>query len=300
MRGLTPGGPRVVGLGGGHGLAATLAAARRYAGTIDAVVSVADDGGSSGRLRRDLGIPAPGDVRRCLVALAGDPEGVWAQSFGTRFDRGDVAGHPLGNLVIAGLSITAGSFIAAVGQAADLLDACGRVLPATLDPVVLTAVINGRVHEGQTAIEASARGGLTTIAFDPPDPEAPAEALEAIANADQIIVGPGSLFTSVLAVAAVPGIAKALDARRGRVVFVSNLKASKETVGYDVAAHVAALARHGVVADTVLVDPAAIDLGAIPSEVRVVEAPLARDGGWAHDVERLAGALARLAREVGE
>ncbi|HEY2430548.1 MAG TPA: 2-phospho-L-lactate transferase CofD family protein, partial [Acidimicrobiales bacterium] len=127
--------PAVVGLGGGHGLAVTLTAARRYASQITAVVSVADDGGSSGRLRHDLGIPAPGDVRRCLVALAAEPSGPWAQAFGSRFDRGDLAGHALGNLVVAGLAETAGSFIAAIEEAGRLLDAQGRVLPATASSV---------------------------------------------------------------------------------------------------------------------------------------------------------------------
>lgn len=298
MTALTPGGPRVVGLGGGHGLAATLAAARRYAGEITAVVSVADDGGSSGRLRRDLGIPAPGDVRRCLVALAEDPGGLWARAFAGRFDRGDVAGHPLGNLVIAGLVRTTGSFMAAVEEAGRLLGSCGRVLPATVDPVVLTAMIDGRRHEGQTAVEASA-GGVSTIALEPPDAAVPAEVLEVIARADQIVLGPGSLFTSVIAVVAVPAIREALSGRRCHVVYVCNLKASKETIGYDVASHVAALGRHGVVPDVVLADPAAIDVGRLPEGLRVTEAALARADGWSHDPGLLAAALAGLARRGG-
>ncbi|MHB8467432.1 MAG: gluconeogenesis factor YvcK family protein [Acidimicrobiales bacterium] len=299
MSGLVAGGPRVVGLGGGHGLAASLAAARRYAGDITAVVSVADDGGSSGRLRRDLGIPAPGDVRRCLVALAADPDGLWARAFGGRFDRGDLAGHSLGNLVIAGLVRTTGSFTAAVEEAGRLLDACGRVLPATVDPVVLTATIDGRRHEGQTAVEASARG-IATIGLEPSDAAAPDEVVDAIDQADQIVVGPGSLFTSVIAVAAVPMIKQALARRRGHVVYVCNLKASKETVGYDVGAHVAALARHGVGPDVVLADPAAIDVGSMPEGVRLVEAALARPDGWFHDANLLAAALSGLADWAGE
>ncbi len=299
MTGLTPGGPHVVGLGGGHGLAATLAAARRYAGAVDAVVSVADDGGSSGRLRRDLGIPAPGDVRRCLVALADEPDGLWARAFRSRFADGDLAGHPLGNLVIAGLVPVAGTFGGAVEEAGRLLGVCGRVLPATEQPVVLAAVISGRVHAGQTAIEASARGGVATVGFEPPDPSAPPEVLEAIAAADQVVLGPGSLYTSILAVAAVPSIAKTLAARDGGTVYVCNLKASRETVGYDVAAHVEALCRHGVRPDRVVADPSAIEIGDVPQGVDVVEAALAGPGGWAHDVSRLAATLSGLARGRG-
>ena len=295
MSGLVPGGPRVVGLGGGHGLAATLAAARRYAGTLDAVVSVADDGGSSGRLRRELGIPAPGDVRRCLVALAADPDAPWPAAFGARFERGELAGHALGNLVIAGLLETTGSFAAAIAEAGRLLDVCGRVLPATLQPVTLTTTVGGRHYQGQTALEAIA-GGLSEIGILPADAAAPAEVIAAIASADQVILGPGSLFTSVIAAVAVPDIRDALVSRRDGVVFVCNLKASKETVGYDAAAHLSALRRHGIVPHAVLVDPDAIETETITSDggVRVVKARLAQPNGWSHDLNLLARALAGL------
>jgi uncharacterized cofD-like protein len=294
MTDLVAGGPYVVGLGGGHGLAITLAAARRYAGTIDAVVSVADDGGSSGRLRRDFGLPAPGDVRRCLVSLAAEPDGVWARAFGARFGRGDLAGHALGNLVIAGLADATGSFTAAVDEAGKLLGACGRVLPATVHPVVLTATIGGRRHVGQTAVEASA-GGLSTIGFEPENPDVPAAVIDAIVGADQVVLGPGSLFTSVIAVAAVPAIRSALQRRSGGVTFTCNLKASKETIGYDAAAHVDALRRHGIEPDVVLADPDAIEIGAVTPGVTLVTAALARPDGWSHDVGRLAAALSGLA-----
>jgi len=294
------GGPRVVGLGGGHGLAVTLEAVRRYSHRITAVVSVADDGGSSGRLRRDLGIPAPGDVRRCLVALAADPDGVVAQAFGRRFERGELVGHPLGNLVIAGLAETTGSFVAAIDEAGRLLDVQGRVLPATEGPVVLGATVAGRLVTGQAAIQQTG-GPIELVALEPPDAGAPPDVLTAIAEADQVIIGPGSLFTSVLAVTAVPTIRAALAARGGGVVFVCNLKPSKETIGFDVADHLAALARHGVVPDAVVIDPDAMDLGELPSgggggdQPRIVEARLARPNGWSHDVALLAGVLGGLA-----
>jgi len=288
-------GPRVVGLGGGHGLAATLAAARRYARELTAVVSVADDGGSSGRLRRDLAIPPPGDLRRCLIALAADPSGPWAEAFGLRFDRGDLEGHALGNLVIAALMTTTGSFPAAVETAGRLLGACGRVLPATVEPVVLSAVAGNHRLVGQTAIE-ECEGPIDSIGIEPPDCPAPDDVLEAIASADQVVLGPGSLYTSVLAVAVVPAIREALASRRDGVVFVCNILASQETVGYDVAAHVEALARHGVVPHVVLADTGAIAAGAVPRPgPRLVTAELARPDGWSHDAARLGLALESLA-----
>jgi uncharacterized cofD-like protein len=288
---MTRRGPAVVGLGGGHGLATTLAAVRRYASDITAVVSVADDGGSSGRLRRDFGIPAPGDVRRCLVALASDPTGPWASAFGMRFDRGDVSGHVLGNLVLASLASTTGSFAAAVELAASLLGTVGRVLPATAGPVVLTGMRDGRPTEGQTALDG---GAVSAVAVAPESAAAGEGVVEAIAAADQVILGPGSLFTSVLAVAVVPSIRAALAERSDGVVFVCNLKPSKETVGFDVAAHLRALLDHGVRPQVALVDPAGIALGDVPRAVRVVTAPLARPNGWSHDIASLSRRLEAL------
>jgi uncharacterized cofD-like protein len=292
--------PRVVGLGGGHGLAATLAAARRYAGSITAVVSVADDGGSSGRLREDFGMPAPGDIRRCLVTLAEDPDGPWAQAFGHRFDRGELRGHALGNVVLAGLTETTGSFTAAVGEAARLLKVRGQVFPATCGAVRLTATSGGQRLAGQTAIQ-DLGGPVDTVQIEPEDAATPDEVVMAIAEADQVVLGPGSLFTSVLAVIAVPAIGHALAARRasgkGGVVFVCNLRPSKETVGFDIAAHVEALLRHGVEPDAVLADTAGMDLGEMPpGSSRLELAALARPNGWSHDIDRLATHLGRLAR----
>src|SRR5213595_3721279 len=133
-------GPAVVALGGGHGLSATLRAARRYAGDITAIVSVADDGGSSGRLRAAFGIPAPGDLRRCLGALA-DPESPWTAAFDHRFDGGDLDGHAFGNLVIAGLAEATGDFELALAEAGRILGAAGRVIPATREAVTLKAEV---------------------------------------------------------------------------------------------------------------------------------------------------------------
>src|SRR5207248_2931368 len=144
--------PRVVALGGGHGLAASLQAARRYARDITAIVSVADDGGSSGRLRRAFGIPAPGDLRRCLVAL-GDPDGLWARAFEHRFDTGELEGHSFGNVIIAGLTNVA-DFQTALQEAGRLVGAVGRVLPATREAVVLKGQAgNAPAVEGQVNVQ---------------------------------------------------------------------------------------------------------------------------------------------------
>lgn len=292
----TVGAPRVVAIGGGHGLAATLAAARRYAGDIRAIVSVADDGGSSGRLRAALGIPAPGDLRRCLVALA-DPESPWTSAFEYRFEGGDLEGHAVGNLVIAGLAEATGDFELALAEAGRVLGAAGRVIPATREPVVLKAEVRaadgngGRSVQGQVAVQEA--GGIAGVSLVPADPEPPAAALEALAAANQVVIGPGSLFTSILAVVAVPAIRDALAATPGRKVYVSNLREQvPETTGYDVGAHLDALRGHGLDVDVVLCDPHTLELGEI--DLPVVEVPLARPDGLAHDPVRLAAALADL------
>ncbi len=288
----TAGGPRVVALGGGHGLAATLQAVRRYAGTVTAVVSVADDGGSSGRLRDAFHIPPPGDLRRCLVAL-GDPSSVWTHAYEHRFEAGELEGHALGNLIIAGLAATAGDFIDALDEAGRLVGSVGRVLPATTVPVVLKAVADGGEVEGQVAVASAGR--ITRVSIVPPDAEPPPAAVEAILTADQVVIGPGSLYTSVLAVAAVPGIVRALAETGACMTYVCNLRTQEpETAGYDVAAHVAALRAHGVDVDPVLFDPAEMDVGEVPLGIEMVSRALARTDGGGHDPARLAEALSGL------
>lgn len=284
-------GPAVVAVGGGHGLAATLTATRRYAGRTTAVVSVADDGGSSGRLREALHIPAPGDLRRCLVAL-GDPTSVWGRTFEHRFTSGELAGHALGNLVIAGLAQATGDFTVALEEAGKLVGAVGRVLPATEGPVVLKAESAAGPVEGQVAV-SSAAARISALSLVPPDAEAPAAVVAAIAAADQVVLGPGSLYTSVLAAAIVPAVREALASTRARVVHVANLRAQPpETAGYDVGDHVDALLAHGVRVDVVVHDPSGLPLGTVP--VPVVEAAVGRPGGGGHDPQRLAEALSRL------
>jgi len=289
---MRPAAPRVVAVGGGHGLAATLRAVRRYATEITAVVSVADDGGSSGRLRRQLGIVPPGDIRKCLVALAEDHSPL-AEAFEQRFESesAEVTGHALGNLVLAGLVATTGDLQHALDEAGRLLGAVGRVVPAAREPVVLKAVSSAGEVEGQTAVAGTVE--IERVLLVPPDPPASQVALEALEAADQVVVGPGSLFTSVLAAAAVPQIAAAVCKSRARKVYVANLRPeAAETEGYDVAAHVAALEAHGVFVDVVVADTSAISLGQL--SVPVVEARLARPNGLAHDPGRLAAVLVDL------
>lgn len=291
------GGPRVVALGGGHGLAATLAAVRSYSGDITAIVSVADDGGSSGRLRAAFGGPAPGDVRRCLVALA-DPSSLWTTAFEHRFGAGEMEGHAFGNLVIVGLAQVLGDFPAALAEAGRLLGAVGAVIPATREPVSLRALVRAPDGQGPVAVEGQVAVGQTAgiagVFLVPDEPDPPAEALAALAAADQVVLGPGSLFTSVLAVTAVPAIRQALASTPGRRVYVCNLRPQQpETAGLtDVAGHVAALAAHGVEVDVVLCHPGALPVGNL--SVPCVERPVADDSGSVHDPLRLAAALQDL------
>jgi uncharacterized cofD-like protein len=286
------GGPRVVAVGGGHGLAASLRAGRLYAGDLTGIVSVADDGGSSGRLRRQMGIVPPGDLRKCLVALARD-QALLARVFEQRFDpeTDELTGHALGNLIIAGLMASAGDVQEGLDEAARLLGAQGRVIPAATEPVVLKASSDGGDIEGQTAVGDTAH--IQRVSVIPADAVAPEAALAALAAADQIVVGPGSLFTSVLAAVAVPGIAEGIRGATARIVYVANLRPQPaETEGFDVAGHVAALVAHGIDVDTVVADSTAIALGLL--EVPVVDMRLAKANGLAHDPVRLASALAGL------
>ena len=208
---VVPGGPSVVAIGGGHGLSASLRAARRYAGEITAVVSVADDGGSSGRLREALpGLPAPGDVRRCLAALAED-DSPFGRILEHRFGDGELAGHALGNLLLVSLAHEMGSFSAAVDEVAARVGAVGRVLPATVDAVALVGIVDGRRGVepvvGQVAVQNTE--GVRRLRLSPDSPASPPDVSRAILAADQVVLGPGSLFTSVLAAAIAPDVREA-------------------------------------------------------------------------------------------
>ncbi len=233
---------KITGIGGGHGLAATLRAARTYSNDVQAVVTVADDGGSSGRLTRTLGIPPPGDIRNCLVALASDDD--LAAIYQHRFSAGPLRGHSVGNLLIAALTEITGDFSAAVERAGDLVKAQGSVHPATTALLTMEAVVEGGVVKGQVAV-AQAQERIQAVRIDPADPPADPAAVRAILDADQVVLGPGSLFTSLIATLLVPGIRDALLQTGARRIFVCNNRMQKgETQGLDGVAHVRALLRH--------------------------------------------------------
>ena len=230
---------RVVCLGGGTGLSMILRGLKRIA-SVTAVVTTTDDGGSSGRLRRDFGMPAPGDVRHCLSALAED-ESLVGQLFEHRFATGELAGHSFGNLFLAGLTDLLGSFDQAVSESARVLAVAGRVVPSTTDMVELVAEFDdGSTVRGETAIAALGRP-VRTVRLDPPDPRAHPRALQAIERADLIVMGPGSLFTSTLPPLLVPGIREAVRMARVPRVYVCNLlQQPGETIGYRASDHVPA------------------------------------------------------------
>jgi uncharacterized cofD-like protein len=210
---------------------------------------MADDGGSSGHLRREIGMLPPGDARNCLAAMAADPEGAAARLFSYRFPLGEgLAGHALGNLVIAALADIEGSFPAALDAAGRLLGARGRVVPSTLDDVVLIAEdVDGNRVVGQSKVAQSA-APIAWVRYASSRPaRAYAPAAESIESADLVVIGPGSLFTSILPNFLVEGIDDALCSTRGRVVYVCNVANQRgETNGMDAADHVDALVRHGL------------------------------------------------------
>lgn len=294
-------GPAVVAVGGGHGLAVTLRAARRYAGSITAIVSVADDGGSSGRLRAAMpDLPAPGDVRRCLSALAAEDSAL-GRSLEHRFSDADgpLTGHAFGNLVLVALADELDGFPAAVDEVARLVGAVGRVLPATTGPVALAGHCDPSRSSaavlGQVAVQ-NARG-LTRLALDPGDAPSPDAVAASIATADQVLVGPGSLFTSVLAAAIVPAVRAALHATSAQRIYVANLGPQvPETEGFTLADHLVVLAAHDVPVDVVVAHRGLVAEGpALPDpSVTVIEAEVADDRGLVHHPERLAGVLAGL------
>lgn len=239
---LDPQGPSVAAIGGGHGQAAALEAIQSYAGDICALVTVADDGGSSGRLT-SFGIPPPGDVRRCLLALTPEPS-LWSELFAHRFQGGDIDDHSLGNLILAALTDIYGDFSSAVATAERMLGALGRVIPVAECPLTLRAVIDDQEVVGQVAI-ARARGRISQLSIDPSDTPASRHALEAVAAADQIVIGPGSLYTSLIPALMVPMLGPAVLASTAQRVFVLNLvDQDGETMGLTGPDHLQALQAH--------------------------------------------------------
>ncbi len=315
-------GLRVVALGGGTGLAALLSGLKRRVGAgiadLAGIVAVTDDGGSSGRLRRDFGLLPPGDIRNCLVALA-DDEDLLARLFQFRFEGGEgLSGHSFGNLFLAALTEITGDFPQAILTAEKILSVRGRILPATLADLALRATtVGGRVVEGESAI-GRAGEPLARVELVPEAPPAYPPALAALERADLVLLGPGSLYTSVLPNLLLPQIRAALAASRAPVALVLNLMTQPgETDGLDAVAHLDALAAHvgaGVV-DTLLVHagaipearlapyraegavPVAVDERALAARgVRIERAELLAPRGLVrHDPDRLAAAALALA-----
>ncbi len=233
---------RAVAIGGGHGAARTLRALLDVADDVTAVVTVADDGGSSGRLRRDLDVLPPGDLRMALTALARDPE--MARLVDFRFPRGELGGHSLGNLMLVALaSLAEGDMAAALRRCAQLLDVPGRVLPCTATPLTLHGETADGPVTGQVAIASTPR--LQRVWVEPKDPQPTDGVVTAIEAADLVVLGPGSLYTSLLPNLLVPAIADALSRAGGPVVFVGNLREQPgETEGMGLVDHLEALASH--------------------------------------------------------
>ena len=306
-------GPSVVALGGGHGLAAALAAWRPLAGELTAVVTVADDGGSSGRIRREMPVLPPGDLRMALAALAGPDDRTQevADLLQHRLGgSGVLAGHPVGNLVLTGLTeMHGGDAVRALDTLASLLGARGRVLPMADVPLDLVAIVDtvdpddpqrSRHIRGQVAIAASP-DRVRSIRVTPADPPVHADVLAAIARADVVCLGPGSWYTSVLPHLLVPRLRSALEATPAHVVVVLNLAPQVgETDGFSPEEHLRVLGDHlrGVPLHTVIADAdAVVDRRGLLSAVRergaeLVLAPVAaRDGVPRHDPGLLRDAL---------
>lgn len=248
-------GPRIVAIGGGTGLSTLLRGLKRYTAHITAIVTVADDGGSSGRLRAELGIPPPGDARNCLVALS-EAEPLMERLMNYRFQKGEtLGGHTIGNLLLAGLIDTEGSLARALEAASVLLAVRGRVIPVSERPDVM---LRGETEDGQIVLGESRLGHsgkrLRRVWLEPHDAPPTPEALQAIAQADLIVMGPGSLFTSIIPNFLVAGIAEAVNASPAPKVFVCNVATQPgETDGFGVAEHLQVFQEHTGVVVTHLV-----------------------------------------------
>jgi uncharacterized cofD-like protein len=307
---------RIVALGGGHGLYATLSAARRLTPHVTAVVTVADDGGSSGRLRNELDVVPPGDLRMALAALASDsPHGqLWGTIMQHRFGgSGALAGHPIGNLLLAGLNEVLADPVAALDELGRVLGLKGRVLPMCPIALQIEADVGGlesdprmsRVIRGQVAV-ATTVGKVRRVRLLPSNPPATRQAIDAIMAADLVVLGPGSWFTSVIPHVLVPQLAEALQATAARRALVLNLVAEPgETAGFSAERHIHVMAQH---APGFTVHDIVVDAAGVPGErereqlrrtaailnAQVEFADVSRPGTPLHDPARLAAALERV------
>lgn len=312
--------PKVVALGGGMGLSASLTALRRITGDLTAVVTVADDGGSSGRLRDELGVLPPGDLRKALAALCGDDDWgrTWAEVIQHRFvSRGELHEHAVGNLLIVALWEQLGDHVQALDLVGKLLGAHGRVLPMSAVPLELHALVRGHDPEEPDAVSevrgqatvALTPGEVQQVSLVPADPPAVPEAVEAVLDADWVVLGPGSWFSSVIPHLLVPELLRALTETRARKVLSLNLAPQPgETEGFSPQRHLEVLARHApkLAFDVVLADQAAVpDQDSLREAAERLGAtaqlaPVAAPASTArHDPELLAAAYDRIFRMHG-
>lgn len=310
-------GPRIVAIGGGTGLSTLLRGLKQHTGNLTGIVTVADDGGSSGRLRRSLGLPPPGDLRNCLAALS-DDEDLLTQLFQYRFGEGaGLDGHSFGNLLIAALAGVTGSFDRGILEAGRVLAIRGQVLPSTLTSVELVADKTPLLDAQSIRVQGESHipdvpGRVLHVHLEPNEPAAFPEAIRACLGAELIVIGPGSLYTSILPNLLVPDIAHAVRASRALRVYVCNVATqSGETDDYDCARHLAAIEAHVgkglidvVVANDLTPDRLPDDVHIVPPTsngtlgIPVYVAGLVdADRPWRHDADKLADALIRLLEE---
>lgn len=317
-------GPKVVAIGGGTGLATLLRGLKHDTANLTAIVTVADDGGSSGRLRRELGVLPPGDFRNCLAALA-DDEALTTQLFQYRFSprQPDLEGHALGNLFISAMADVSGSFEQALIESSRVLAITGRILPSTLSDVILSAEVRTdqglRQIEGESNIThevARAGGVIERLRLRPDNVRAYPETIRAILDADLIVLGPGSLYTSVLPNLLIDSIPEALRATRARVMYVCNVATQRgETDHYTANEHLRALERHiGPDVIDVMLANARVDVPWLNApdgvgEIVRIETPGGRPPiatadlidetcPWRHDSSRLAQAVMQTFSEL--
>ena len=303
-------GPRIVAIGGGTGLSVLLRGLKASTDNLTAIITVADDGGSSGRLRRELGVQPPGDFRNCLVAMS-EAESLLTDLFQYRFDQGDgLKGHSFGNLFIVAMTNVTNSFEQALHESSRVLAVRGRIVPAAVSNLNLSArLTDGATVSGESKITEHG-GQIERLCIDPPDAEAYPLALEAIEQAQMIVIGPGSLYTSILPNLLVPGIAEAIRDADATSVYVCNVATEKgETEGYSVADHVSALQRHTfpTIVDCVLANAQAAELGSeylgspVMLDGRLLNGVRLEQGDLvdpAHPVRHDSAELARMIMEV--